>query len=386
MSTRLGIVGGGQLGLYLCKAAQGLGVSVTVITESADDSALRYADSAVVDDLGSAAAIEQFIDGCDVVTFDKEGVPNETLGWLIDAQAQGRIAIHPSADILLMLKDKALQKTWLKQQDLPTLPFHILTGRAASLEALSSEFGEAVVQKARSGGYDGRGVQILRKLESEEQLWDVPSIVEPFLPDCSEIAVISVRDQAGNVQTYPPVSMEFDNQLNSVKAVAMPAAVSPRLSAAAIALAERVVTALDGVGVFAVEMFVTPEEELLINEISPRVHNSGHVTLDACNVSQFEQHVRAVMGLPLIAIEQKSPAVMLNILYTEAIRERCPAAPVTDREAEAGAALYWYGKAPGTHGRKMGHINAVGDSVTAAHELADRALRKLSGDSGEQAA
>jgi 5-(carboxyamino)imidazole ribonucleotide synthase len=386
MNTRLGIVGGGQLGLYLCKAAQGLGVNVTVIAESADDAALRYADRAVVGSLDSSEAIEQFLDGCDVVTFDKEGVPNETLGWLIDAQAQGRIAIHPGADTLLMLKDKALQKTWLQQQNLPTLPFHILAGRAASLQSLTGKLGDAVVQKARCGGYDGRGVQILRKLESEQQLWDVPSIVEPFLPDCIEVAVISVRDQAGNIQTYPAVSMEFDEQLNSVKAVVMPAAVSPRVSAAAIVLAERVVTALDGVGAFAVEMFVTADEELLVNEISPRVHNSGHVTLDACNVSQFEQHVRAVMGLPLLDIEYRSPAVMLNILYTEAIRQRCPPEPVTDRETHPGAALYWYGKAPGTKGRKMGHINALGDSVTEAHALADRALRKLSSGDSEQAA
>ncbi|HEY9147381.1 MAG TPA: ATP-grasp domain-containing protein, partial [Gammaproteobacteria bacterium] len=137
---------------------------------------------------------------------------------------------------------------------------------------------------------------------------------------------------------------------------------------------------------FAVEMFVTADEELLINEISPRVHNSGHVTLDACNVSQFEQHVRAVMGLPLLAVEYRSPAVMLNILYTEAIRQRCPPEPVTDRETHPGAALYWYGKAPGTKGRKMGHINALGDSVTEAHALADRALKKLSSGDSEQAA
>ncbi len=343
MSTRLGIVGGGQLGLYLCKAAQGLGVTVTVIAESADDAALRYADRAVVGSLDSASDIEQFLGSCDVITFDKEAIPDETLGWLIDAQAQERIAIHPGADTLLMLKDKALQKTWLQQQNLPTLPFHILAGRKASLPSLTGKLGAAVVQKARCGGYDGRGVQILRALESEDQLWDVPSIVEPFLPDCSEIAVISVRDQAGNIQTYPPVSMEFDSQLNSVKAVAMPAAVSPRVSAEAIALAQRVVTELDGVGAFAVEMFVTADEELLINEISPRVHNSGHVTLDACNVSQFEQHVRAVMGLPLLAVEYKSPAVMLNILYTEAIRKRCPcrAGNRQDDASRCRALLVW---------------------------------------------
>ena len=386
MSTRLGIIGGGQLGLYLCQAAQALGVHVSVIAESADDAALQFADRAIVGELDNDTAMQQFLEGCDVITFDKEGVPDETLGSLIDARAQGRVAIHPGADTLLMLKDKGLQKNWLLQQNLPTLSFHMLTGRPSSLESLVGEFGEAVVQKARRGGYDGRGVQILRSLQSEQQLWDVPSIVEPFLPDCSEISVITARDQAGNIQTFPPVSMEFDPELNSVKTVSMPAAVSPQLSAAAVALAERVVTQLDGVGVFAIEMFVTPAQELLINEISPRVHNSGHVTLDACNVSQFEQHVRAVTGLPLVNIEQESPAVMLNILYTDAIRKRCPATPVTDRTAHPGAALYWYGKAPGTTGRKMGHINALGASVEAAGKTAASALEKLSSNKSERAA
>ncbi len=386
MSTRLGIIGGGQLGLYLCEAAQGLGVHVSVIAESADDAALRCADRAIVGELDNATVFQQFLDGCDVITFDKEAVPNESLAKLIDARTQGRVAVHPGADTLLMLKDKGLQKSWLQQQNLPTLPFHMLTGRASSLESVVGKLGEAVVQKVRCGGYDGRGVQILRSLHSEQQLWDVPSIVEPFLPDCSEIAVITARDQAGNIQTFPPVSMEFDPELNSVKTVSMPAAVSPQLSAAAQALAERVVTQLEGVGVFAIEMFVTPAQELLINEISPRVHNSGHVTLDACNVSQFEQHVRAVTGLPLLAIEQQSPAVMLNILYTEAIRQQCPDTPVTDRAAYPGAALYWYGKAPGTIGRKMGHINALGGSVEAAGKAAASALEKLSSKKSEQAA
>lgn len=390
MVPRLGIVGGGQLGLYLCQAAQALGVAVSVIAESADDAALGFADCALVGELDDMLVMQQFVDGCDVITFDKEAVPDATLAWLIEVQSRGEIAIHPDAEILLMLKDKGLQKTWLHEHDLPTLPFQMLTG-SEPVASITGEFGAAVVQKARCGGYDGRGVQILRSLTAQEQLWDVPSIVEPFLPDCSEIAVISVRDQVGGLQTYPPVSMEFDPQLNSVRTVAMPAAISPQLAQEAIALAQRVVTLLDGVGVFAIEMFVTPQQTLLINEISPRVHNSGHVTLDACNVSQFAQHVRAVSGLPLVDIQATDPAVMVNILYTESMRKHCPAAPVVDKTTQPGASVYWYGKAPGTAGRKMGHINAVGDSVAAAAALANAALAKLSSgnnssDNSEQVA
>jgi len=386
MSKQLGIIGGGQLGLYLCQAAQGLGIEVSVFTDTADDAALRFADKGIVGALADNISLEHFLGSCDVVTFDKEAIPEPTLARLLEAQAQGRVEVHPGAETLLTLKDKALQKTWLQRHDLPTLPFHILAGRESAREPAVATLGRALVQKARRGGYDGRGVQIVHDFRSERQLWDLPSILEPFLSDCSEIAVLTARDKAGNIQTYPPVSMEFDPELNSVKTVAMPAAISPQLGAAAVALAERVVTLLEGVGVFAIEMFVTPEQELLINEISPRVHNSGHVTLEACNVSQFEQHVRAVMGLPLASVEAVYPAVMLNILYTETIRQHCPAAPTRDPATHPGAALYWYGKAPGRPGRKMGHINARGACIEAAAALAGGALAQLHADNSEQAA
>lgn len=386
MRPRLGIIGGGQLGLYLCEAARGLGVQTCILAESADAPALQCADRSVVGALNNAAALQRLLAASDVITFDKEAIPDETLAYLLEDRAPGSVAVHPGAGTLLLLKDKALQKTWLQQQALPTLPFHILSGNAGSAESLAQGFGDAVVQKSRCGGYDGRGVQVLKSLAFDSQLWDMPSIVEPFLPDCREISVITVRASTGDKQTYPPVSMEFDSRLNSLQTISMPADISPQLGAAAIALAERVVALLDGVGVFAIEMFIAPGEKLLINEISPRVHNSGHVTLDACNVSQFEQHVRAVTGMPLVAIEAETPAAMINILYDETLRGCCPALPSRQSAAEPGTSIYWYGKAPGTAGRKMGHINAVAPSVAAARALANRVVAGLSADAVEQVA
>ncbi len=386
MSTRLGIIGGGQLGLYLCEAAQALGISVSILAESADAPALQSADRSIVGALDSRPALDQLLSTSDVITFDKEAIPNDTLDYLVDAQAGGKLSVHPGVDTLLLLKDKALQKAWLQQHDLPTLPFHTLAGRASCPELLHGPFDGALVQKSRCGGYDGRGVQILNSLESDLQLWDVPSILEPYLADCREISVITARDPSGDIQTYPPVSMVFDPQNNSVSTVSMPADINPELEAAAIALAERTVTLLDGVGVFAVEMFITPEEELLINEISPRVHNSGHLTLDACNVSQFEQHVRAVTGLPLVKVKAESAAAMLNILYTDTLQGRCPNKPVIKRLAESSTSVYWYGKAPGNAGRKMGHINAVASSSSSAVELANSAMAQLSSHNSEHAA
>ena len=386
MSNRLGIIGGGQLALYLAEAAGELDIPVAIIAETADATALQRADHAIVGALDSIPAIDRLLDCSDVITFDKEAIPDQTLAYLVAAQAQGRISVCPGADSLLMLKDKALQKAWLQEQNLPTLPFHVFSQGDPPLEFSAERFGEGLVQKARCGGYDGRGVQILKTLESRQNLWNVPSIVEPYLPDCREVSVVTVRSRSGDIRTYPPVSMAFDAKLNSVTTVTMPAAISPRLERVAIALAEKVVTLLDGVGVFAIEMFITPGEELLVNEISPRVHNSGHLTLDACNVSQFEQHVRAVTGLPLVIIEAETPAVMMNILYAEAMRPHCPDRPVTEHSVEAGTSVYWYGKAPGTNGRKMGHINALGPSVPSAMESANLALGRLMAGNSECAA
>jgi 5-(carboxyamino)imidazole ribonucleotide synthase len=377
MKARLGIIGAGQLGLYLCEAAQALGVEVSVISDTADAPALQLADTAFVGELGSIPLVSHFLASCDVVTFDKEDVPSKTLEYLQRAQHAGRTNVYPGAQTLLRLKDKALQKTWLKENELPTLPFYVLSGNAEFPEFPAGKFGGALVQKARCGGYDGRGVQLIESLESMEQLWNVPSIVEPYLPNCREISILNVRDRDGETQTYPPVGMEFDSELNSVKTVAMPAQIDEAMGARACAIAERAVSLLEGVGLFAVEMFITDEDELLINEISPRVHNSGHLTLDACNVSQFEQHVRAVMGLPLIAIECDSSAVMLNLLYDELMREHCPDKPLVSRGPDAGAAIYWYGKEAGKAGRKMGHINAVAPSVAEALLLADGVMAEL---------
>lgn len=384
--STLGIIGGGQLALYLCDAARGLGIEVAVLADSADDPALRLADRPFTADADDAGSLALFLDACDVVTFDKEGVADDVLARLVLEGERDRLLIQPSVATLSLLKDKARQKTWLRDHELPTLPFQLVESRPESIRPLTDKLGFELVQKYRCGGYDGRGVQILERLESPEQLWDAPSLVEPLLRDCQEISVVTARTQSGDIQTYPPVSMEFDARLNAVRTVSMPASISPSLAASATALAERVVTLLQGIGVFAVEMFVSPSGELLINEISPRVHNSGHLTQDACNVSQFEQHVRAVMGLPLLTITQRFPAAMCNILYADAMEQYCPDGPLSERHSNAQATVYWYGKAPGSPGRKMGHINAVASNVGDAIATAHRVRAEVTGEQQEHVA
>lgn len=387
MDTRLGIIGGGQLGLYLCQAAQQLGLDVSIISETEDAPALLGADKTFVAAITDTVVLDQFLSGCDVITFEREDIPEETLRYLAEAERQGRVAVHPDADVLLLLKDKGLQKAWLQNNNLPTLPFDLISGDSNPIDSAAKVFSAPLVQKARRGGFDGRGVQILISQESLDQLWDIPSIVEPYLADSREIAVLVARRESGDMLTFPPVSMEFEPELNAVRTVFVPADISSGLATAAIVLAEKAVTLLGGVGVFAIEMFITPEDQLLINEISPRVHNSGHLTLDSCEVSQFEQHVRAITGLPLVPPGEPSHTAMLNILYAEPMLSKCPDTPQVEQVPGKETTIYWYGKKPGAIGRKMGHINALGPTVSAAIENAASALASLSAtDNPESAA
>ena len=374
---RLGIIGGGQLALYLCEAAQALGAEVSILAEPGDAPALLLADRRFVASLDDIAAIDEFLASCDVVTFDKEAIPDSTLLHLAAAEAQGLCLIRPGVETLLTLKDKSVQKEWLVSQSLPTLPFQVLSGNNLSLHDLTEKLGDRIVQKVCRGGYDGRGVQVLAPITSSNALWNVPSVVEPFLPNCREVAVIVARSSSGAMDIFPPVSMEFEEQFNAVSTVVVPADIDAEKATEATTLARRAIEGLGGVGVFAVELFLSSVGELLINEISSRVHNSGHVTMAACNVSQFEQHARAVLGLPLAQSSQLYPAAMLNILYCEHFRSLCPPGPTVHTLTASGSTLYWYGKTPGSAGRKMGHINTIGCSVGEALRQGRATLLRL---------
>jgi len=386
VNTRLGIIGGGQLGLYLCEAAQRLGLDVSIISETEDAPALLRADKSFIAAITDTVVLDQLLSHCDVITFEREDIPDETLAYLAEAEKQGRVAVHPGADVLLLLKDKGLQKAWLQNNNLPTLPFDLISGDSNPIDLAAKAFKTPLVQKARRGGFDGRGVQILTSRESLDQLWDIPSIVEPYLADSREISVLVARTEPGESVTFPPVSMEFDPELNAVRTVFVPADISSGTAAAAVVLAEKVVTLLGGVGVFAIEMFITPDEKLLINEISPRVHNSGHLTLDSSEVSQFEQHVRAITGLPLLSPGVAKHTAMLNILYAEPMLNKCPNTPQVEHLPGKETTVYWYGKKPGAVGRKMGHINAVGPTVSAAIDNATSVLASLSATDNPESA
>ncbi|GHD25124.1 5-(carboxyamino)imidazole ribonucleotide synthase [Halioglobus pacificus] len=380
LPNHVGILGGGQLGMLLCLRARQLGIETTVLMDDAESPAAATADNTIIAPMDSLEAVARLINCSDVITFEFEAVNDSVLDAIDAAEARNEVMANPSPAVMRLLKDKGLQKSWLRDEALSTLPFEMLEA-GTTLDDLLARPGVAIpfVQKARQGGYDGKGVQIIHNEEEAKNLWPVPSIVEPALIDCVEASVVVVRGTAGDMAAYPAVTMAFEPSLNAVATVISPGEISDTIAAACRELACRAVDALGSAGVFAVELFCTETGEVFINEISPRVHNSGHLTMDGFEHDQFEQHLLAITGRPLAPVTPTAPAtVMLNLLYRD---DQAPAhtgyvysAALND---VGSAALHWYGKKDAKPGRKMGHINATGPKTSTALTNAQAALQHV---------
>jgi 5-(carboxyamino)imidazole ribonucleotide synthase len=374
--ARIGLIGGGQLGRMMVKAAKRLGCTCVVLDPYPLSPAGQVAGHQIVGGYHDPAKLRELAESCDVVTFELENIDTETL---IQLEREGH-PIHPAPALLAVLQDKLLQKQFLAQHDIPTAEFVEMP--EPDLQAFES-FGFPLVQKARRGGYDGRGVSVMPVAEDFENHLPVPSLVERFVDARKELAVMVARDQQGECIAYPTVEMCFRPGENVLDLLLCPAEVSDRIAAAAEALAARTIDALEGVGVFGVEMFLTRDDRLLVNEIAPRTHNSGHHTIEACITDQFEQHLRAILGLPLGATDLLSPAAMINLLGAPEARGR----PVIEGMAAAlgidGVCLHLYGKAEVTPYRKMGHVTVLDPDLDKAREKAER-VRDLIKIDGEQ--
>ncbi|MEZ5549619.1 MAG: 5-(carboxyamino)imidazole ribonucleotide synthase [Pseudomonadales bacterium] len=375
--ARLGILGAGQLGHLLCAAARKLNVRTILVGAGPDDPVGGSPDETLYASCIDLKILQDLVSRVDVITFEKEAIPVNALEFLIQAEQAGQVAVHPSPRILLMLQNKGLQKRWLSDQAFPTAPFEILAPETANLYPQIERFGLPLVQKALQGGYDGRGVQILRTQQECGNFWTGPSLIEQFVADRRELAVLVARNAQGELRSYAPVELRFDTTRNVLDLAQAPADIDASITREALQLAECVISRLRGIGVFAVEMFLTDDNTLLINEISPRVHNAGHHTMESCLTSQFEQHVRAVCGLPLGATEQSMPAATLNLLCTPLLAPLCETGTRGYPISEAGLFLHWYGKRQARTGRKLGHLTCLDTSTAEAALRAGVAARRL---------
>ncbi len=369
----IGIAGGGQLGRMLADAAHGLGLKVIVLDPTTNSPAAQVADEQIVGDYKDAAMIRALADKADVLTYEIESVNAEALQELI---GQG-FAVHPTPHTLAIIKDKLKQKEFLVSRGIAVAPFRTVESAEDIVDAAAS-LGYPFVLKSRSGGFDGRGnAQIDSSADipaALEKLKGVPAYVEGFVRFEKELAIVAARTAAGEVSVFPLVETVHKNHI--CHTVTAPAPVDDSIAKKAHDLAERVLKSLDGAGVFAIEMFLAGGE-VYVNEVAPRVHNSGHLTIEACHTSQFEQHIRAVAGMPLGDSSMKVPAaVMVNILGDRT----GPAEPKGIAEAEriAGVKVHIYGKMETKPERKMGHLTAVAETIDRAMENALKARALLS--------
>lgn len=368
--ARLGIIGGGQLARMMIPPATRLGCEVTILDPATDCPAASLADHQIVASLDDAQGLRELVERCSVTTFDIEAVATAPLDELVRQGHQ----VRPAPALLTTIQDKLLQKQCYKQAGIPTSAFTQMDEPSA--EALAA-FGLPLVQKARRGGYDGRGVAVFKDIVDTARVLPVPSMVERYIDYRCELAVLVARGVDGSTTSYPVVEMAFDPKANILDMLIAPARIEPELAARAQQLAVRTVEALEGVGVFGVELFLTRDGEILVNEVAPRTHNSGHWTIEACHTSQFEQHVRAVLGLPLGSTAQHSPAVMLNLLAEADARGDALIGGLDEVLAIPGVAVHLYGKRQVTPNRKMGHLTITANTLDEALRNAERVRHRL---------
>jgi 5-(carboxyamino)imidazole ribonucleotide synthase len=359
MLQRVGVIGGGQLVWMMAAAADRLGVELVVQTPSKTDPAVAIAADTILAPVGDASATAQLAAQCDLITFENEFVDLRALALL---ESQG-ICFRPGIQALSPLLDKYNQRSYLKELGLPTPKFAALEDAPISNSQLPTAF--PVVLKTRRHGYDGQGTFILKNLAELQTTLDrlpgVPLLLEEFVPFERELAAIAARSVTGEIAIYPIVETQQEQQV--CRRVVAPADISQAVVERVEAIARTLLSRLQVVGVFGIELFLTGAGDVLVNEIAPRVHNSGHFTLDACQTSQFEQHLRAVCGLPLGGVAMHSAgAVMVNLLGYEqsssdyqAKRQRLAAI--------ANAHVYWYGKTESRPGRKLGHVTVLLDEA-----------------------
>ncbi len=374
LHTRVGILGGGQLGKMLALAAGHWHLPIYVLDEARHFPAAPYCTHFVEGSFRQANDVYAFGKQVEVLTIEIEHVATEALFRL---EAEG-VAIHPRPAALAIIKDKGLQKQFWQKHGLPSTPFRLYeSGQALRLAIAQGKERLPIVQKARTEGYDGRGVAVLRTEADLHKMLESACIVEDLVDINKELAVIAARNTQGACAAFPAVEMTFHPEANLVEFLLCPARIPLEVAQAAESLALDAIQALGICGLLAVEMFWTRSGELLINEVAPRPHNSGHHTIESCYTSQFEQHLRGILGLPLGSTQMKTPAVMLNLLGEPGHSGPAHYHGLKACLALPGAKVHLYGKAETKPYRKMGHVTVLDADLEAAVDKARQVQRTL---------
>ena len=364
-SEILGVLGGGQLGRMLIQSAINYNQDIHILDPDPNAPCKDIAQQFQVGSLKDFDTVYAFGKNCDVITVEIEAVNTDALQKLAE---EGK-KVFPQPHILKLIQDKREQKQFYAQYGIPTADF-VLTENKADVIAKKSFL--PAVNKLGKEGYDGRGVQILRSEADLEQAFDAPGLLEKLIDFDKEIAVTVARNEKGDLIAYPAVECAFHPTANLVEFLFAPAEITPEVEEKAQQIAKEVILKLDMVGILAVELFVTKLGEVLVNEIAPRPHNSGHHTIEANFTSQFEQHLRSVMNWPLGNPDLRCPAAMINLLGEDGFSGPAIIEGKEEALAEKGVYIHLYGKKLTKPFRKMGHVTILDESVDALKAKANR--------------
>lgn len=370
---KLGILGGGQLGKMLCLEASNWHVYTSVLDPSENCPSSTVCTSFTKGDFNSFDNVYRFAKGVDILTIEIEHVNVEAMEKL---EEEGLIS-RPGAGILRTIKDKAEQKKFYRSRGLPTSDFSIFEDQSELRSAIQSgEVAIPFVQKSRRMGYDGKGVKIVKSSDDVGSLLEGPCIAEDYVDVKKELSVIAVRNKQGEVKCYPSVEMVFNTEVNLVDYLVSPSELTPEQTEEAEDLAVQTINAFGLCGILAVEMFLDNNDNILINEVAPRPHNSGHHTIESCITSQYEQYLRSLLDLPLADPGLIMPSVMVNILGEPGYEGEAVYQGLRECLSIPGAKIHIYGKNITRPYRKMGHITIIDKDKNIALKKADQ-IKKI---------
>ncbi|KOS06489.1 phosphoribosylaminoimidazole carboxylase [Flavobacterium akiainvivens] len=371
---KLGILGGGQLGKMMLTDTRKFDIQTYVLDPSNDAPCKIGSNVFVQGSLMDFDTVYNFGKQVDVLTFEIEHVNVEALEKL---ESEG-IKVYPSPKTLKQIQNKGTQKDFYNANNIPTAPYTRFESLTALQEAVAAgQITIPFVWKSTEGGYDGNGVKVIRNSESFNGLPDVQCIAETMIPFKNELAVIVARNPKGEIKTYPVVEMEFHPEANQVEYVICPARIDDAVAQKAREIALNVSEAFNHVGLLAVEMFQTADDEILVNEVAPRPHNSGHYSIEASYTSQFEQHLRAILDLPLGNTDSKVAGIMVNLVGAEGYSGNVVYENIEKIMAQDGVTPHIYGKKQTRPFRKMGHVTIVNEDIAVARKIAEEVKNSI---------
>lgn len=371
---RLGILGGGQLGKMMLYETRKLDIQTYVLDPSEEAPCKISCNYFEQGSLTDYETVLHFGRKVDLLTFEIETVNIEALEQL---EKEGK-AIYPSSKTLRKIQNKSIQKQFYVDHDIPTARFKTFENKGKLNEALvRKELSFPFIWKSSTGGYDGKGVSVIRDEEDVIPLPDVHCIVEDMIAFKNELAVIVARNVSGETKTYPVVEMEFHPEANQVEYVICPGRISEKVAQKARAVATQVSESFQHVGLLAVELFQTEEDDILVNEVAPRPHNSGHYSIEGSYTNQFEQHIRAILDLPLGNTNSKVGAVMVNLVGSENHEGEVVYQNMENILKLDGVTPHIYGKKLTRPFRKMGHVTIVNKDLNQARKIAEEVKKTI---------